>query len=195
MPPAVLLLDVMSTLVTEPFVEAIPEFLGMSLEELRAKKNPEAFLDFERGLIGEHEYAKRFFLGPEPLDVAGMKDTLRRSARLLPGVEDALGRVRDAGVPMYALSNYSEWYAVIDEATGLSRYIDWRYVSCRTGVRKPDPEAYLRPVRDLGVDPSRFLFVDDRPNNVEAARLVGMQVLLRTPDLDLGSAFESLGVV
>jgi HAD superfamily hydrolase (TIGR01509 family) len=195
MPPAVLLLDVMSTLVSEPFIEAIPEFLGMSLEELRAKKDPEAFLDFERGLIGEQEYGQRFFLAPEPLDVEGMKDTLRRSARLLPGVEDALGRVRDTGVPMYALSNYSEWYAVIDEATGLSRYLDWRYVSCHTGVRKPDPEAYLRPIRELGGLPSRFLFVDDRPINVEGARRCGMQVLLRTPEMDLGSAFESLGVL
>jgi HAD superfamily hydrolase (TIGR01509 family) len=185
----------MSTLVSEPFLEDIPRFLGMSLDELRARKSPEAHVAFEKGLIDEGEYARRFFLDDTRLDIDGLKATLRASVRLLPGVEEALARAAREGVSMYALSNYSEWYRVIDEATGLSRYIDWAFVSCRTGVRKPDREAYLRPARVLGVAPEACLFVDDREKNVAAARDVGMPALLRTPGLDLEAALVSRGVL
>lgn len=185
MPRPILLLDVMSTLVSEPFYEDVPRFLGLDLEQLRARKDQEAFHAFERGRISESEYGRRFFLDGAPLDVEGMKRTLRQSVRLLPGVERALERLRAAEVPMYALSNYSEWYRVIDEATGLSRFIGWDFVSCRTGFRKPEPEAYLHPVRALGVNPADCLFVDDRPKNVAGAEAIGMPALLRTPEMDL----------
>lgn len=189
-----LLLDVMSTLVSEPFYEDIPAFLGIDLAELRARRNHDAYLAFEKGQIDEVAYADQFFLDDERLDIEGMKATLRRSARLLPGVEGCLERAQKAGIPMYALSNYSAWYTEIDAATGLSRFLDWRFVSCRTGVRKPDPEAYLGPAQALGLDVGECLFVDDRTLNTEAAEAVGMPALLRTPELDLEAAFERLGV-
>lgn len=191
----ILLLDVMSTLVTEPFLQDIPTFLGMSLDELRAKKDPQAHIEFEKGRIGEREYARRFFLDGTPLDVEGLKATLRASVKLLPGVEAALHRLKVHGIPMYALSNYSEWYTVIDAATDLSRFLDWSFVSCRTGVRKPDADAYLGAARALGVHPGDCLFVDDRESNVAAARALGMPALLRTPDLDLQAAFVEQGVL
>lgn len=192
--PRILLLDVMSTLVSEPFVEDIPRFLGLSLEQLRLRASHQAYLDFESGRIDEHTYGRRFFADGTPLDIEGMKATLRSSTKLLPGVEAALTRALRQSVPMYALSNYSVWYSEIDAATALSRFVDWSFVSCHTGVRKPDPEAYLGPARSLGVSVEDCLFVDDRELNVDAARAVGMPALLRTPELDLEAALVEAGV-
>lgn len=191
----ILLLDVMSTLVSEPFFEALPAFFGIDLAELRRRRDHDAFVAFEKGEIDEAEYSRRFFKDGEILDVKGLKEVLRTSTELLPGVERALSRLLDAKVPMYALSNYSAWYTEIDAATDLSRFLDWRFVSCLTGVRKPDPEAYLGPARALGVSVESCLFVDDRPVNVEAAEAVGMPGLLRTPELDLEAALVELGVL
>lgn len=190
-----LLLDVMSTLVSEPFYEAIPAFLGVGMDELRRRRNHEAFLAFEKGEIDEVEYGQRFYKDNENLDIEGLKKVLRTHTHLLPGVERTLDRCRAADIPMYALSNYSTWYTEIDAATGLSKWLDWRFVSCKTGVRKPDPEAYLGPARALGLDVSACLFVDDRPGNVEAAEALGMPGLLRTPDLDLEAAFVERGLL
>jgi FMN phosphatase YigB (HAD superfamily) len=75
---------------------------------------------------------------------------------------------------MYALSNYPTWSEWIDERVGLGRFLDWRFVSWRTGVRKPDPEAYRLPLRELGVGAHECLFVDDRESNCVAARHEGM---------------------
>ena len=191
--PKILLWDVMSTLVSEPFYDAIPKFLDLSLEELRKVRDLEAFHQFERGQLSEQEYAHRFFTSDRILDVEGMKATLRSSVHFLPGVEETLTQLRAAGVPMYALSNYSIWYEAIDAATGLSKFLDWAFVSCKTGFRKPEREAYLGPQKSLGVTPKDCLFIDDRPENVAGAEAIGMPALLRTPDMDLAQALTPWG--
>lgn len=176
----IILWDVMGTLVTEPFKEAMPKFLGMSFEAMLEIKDPDSWIEFEHGRIDEREYGRRFFADGRPIDLEGLKRAMRAAYALLPGMEDILREHK--GRPMYALSNYSNWYHLIEEATGLSRYIRWDFVSCETGLRKPDPEAYLHPTRALGVEPNACVFIDDRQVNVDAARAVGMQAILRTPD-------------
>ena len=43
------------------------------------------------------------------------------------------------------------------------------------GLRKPEPDIYLRCAERLGIAPSRIVFIDDLTVNVEGARAVGMQ--------------------
>lgn len=47
--------------------------------------------------------------------------------------------------------------------------------SASLGRRKPDAEAYLRAVRELGHEPASTLFLDDVPANVEGARRAGLR--------------------
>jgi HAD superfamily hydrolase (TIGR01509 family) len=179
----ILLLDVMSTLVTEPFEQDIPAFFGMSLAELLAQKHPTAWVEFEHGTLTEEEYAARFFADGRPLDLAGFKAMMRRSYELMEGTAELLEELKAAGYPMYTLSNYSPWWHLIEEKLQLSRWVEWRFVSCITGVRKPHPEAYLIAARELGVAPGECLFVDDRQKNVDAAIAVGMRGLVRHPSI------------
>ncbi len=46
--------------------------------------------------------------------------------------------------------------------------------SCRIGHAKPEPDAYRWWLRALGHAPDRVLFVDDREENIRAARALGM---------------------
>jgi HAD superfamily hydrolase (TIGR01509 family) len=194
--PAILLLDVMSTLVTEPFEVDIPAFFGMPMSELLRVKDPTAWIEFEHGRIDEREYGARFFADRRPLDLEAFKAMMRRSYRWMDGVEPLLAELKAEGHAMYALSNYSDWWRMIEEELGLSRYLDWRFVSARTGLRKPDPAAYLGAAAELGVEPGRCVFVDDRRSNVEAARKVGMQAVLRTPRIEaLRADLAALGVM
>ncbi len=179
----ILLLDVMSTLVTEPFEHDIPAFFGMSLAELLARKHPTAWVEFEHGTLTEEEYAARFFADGTPIDLAGFKAMMHRSYEFMEGTEELLAELKDAGYPMYTLSNYSPWWQLIEEKLRLSRYVEWRFVSCITGVRKPHSEAYLVAARQLGVAPGECLFVDDRQKNVDAAVAVGMAGLVRRPSI------------
>ena len=47
--------------------------------------------------------------------------------------------------------------------------------SCELGILKPDPAIYRVCLGALGCLPERTLFFDDRANNVEAARELGME--------------------
>ena len=78
---------------------------------------------------------------------------------------------------MHTLSNYPSWYQTIEERLGLSRYLPWTFVSCKTGVRKPDPAAFLGPAQALALPPEACLFIDDRGSNCKGAAAVGMQAL------------------
>jgi FMN hydrolase / 5-amino-6-(5-phospho-D-ribitylamino)uracil phosphatase len=192
---SIILFDVMETLVSEPFFEHVPAFFGMTLDELLAAKDPRSWIDFEHGTIDEATYAERFFADRRNVDLAKIKAHMKASYTLLDGVEPLLAELKAKGVEMHALSNYSCWYRLIDEKLGLSRYIGWTFVSCLTGLRKPDPAAYLHALKTLGVAPAECVFVDDRRRNVEAAIAVGMRGVLRTSRIaDLRAELARHGV-
>jgi FMN phosphatase YigB (HAD superfamily) len=44
-------------------------------------------------------------------------------------------------------------------------------------MRKPDPEIYLLTCSRLEVEPTEAVFVDDNADNVEAARVLGMETV------------------
>ena len=93
-------------------------------------------------------------------------------------MEELLAELHRGGFSIYALSNYPIWYEMIEEKLSLSRFLTWDFVSCRTGFRKPEPEAYQVVMRQLGVSASNCFFIDDRQENVDAAIAQGMDAVL-----------------
>ncbi|MET9885605.1 HAD family phosphatase [Streptomyces sp. NPDC006430] len=89
---------------------------------------------------------------------------------------DLLGRLADRGVVLGLLSNIPEELAARYEATQpwLRRFAVLG-LSCRIGSAKPEPAAYEWCVRELGLPAEEILFVDDRVENVRAARELGLQ--------------------
>ncbi|MEU6865634.1 HAD family phosphatase [Streptomyces sp. NPDC046876] len=89
---------------------------------------------------------------------------------------ELLGTLADRGVTLGLLSNIPEELAVRYEATQpwLHRFAV-RGLSCRIGSAKPEPAAYRWCIRELGLPAEEILFVDDRPDNVEAARELGLE--------------------
>ncbi len=189
----ILLLDVMGTLVHDPFFVEVPRFFGMTLEELVRSKHPTAWRAFELGELDEAGLVARFFADGRALDVEGLKRTMRDAYRLLPGIEPLLEHLRAAGVSMHALSNYPPWYRLIEDAVGLSRFLTWTFVSCETGVRKPDPRAYLDAARRLGVSPRACTFVDDVLENCEGAAATGMHAIHFTDAQALAASLARAG--
>lgn len=173
----ILLLDVMSTLVYDPFFLDLPKAFGMSLQELMKNKNRTAWPAFERNEITEQQFFAQYFGEAGPVDGKKMKDCMQSNYRYLEGIEALLEELKRRQIPMYALSNYPHWYKMIEDKLSLSTYLEWEFVSCKTGVRKPDPRAYLYPAEVLGVAPEHCIFVDDMGKNCKAAAAVGMTAI------------------
>jgi 2-haloacid dehalogenase len=102
----------------------------------------------------------------------------------LPGTVEVLAELRAAGVPLYALTNWSaETFAI---TRGRFEWLDWfdgLLVSGEERMTKPDP-AFFRLLLDrVGLDPGATVFVDDSEANVAAARELGIDAVRFTgPD-------------
>lgn len=65
----------------------------------------------------------------------------------------------------------------------IEREFDWIHRfdvlvwSCQLGIVKPDPAIYRYMLGKLGVRPGEMLFIDDKQENVEAARELGIQAI------------------
>ncbi|MFD7221068.1 HAD-IA family hydrolase [Streptomyces sp. NPDC059892] len=86
-----------------------------------------------------------------------------------------VGELAAAGRRIALLSNIPEELAVhYEEHHRWLKHFEVRAFSCRIGHAKPEPAAYAWCLRALGLEPGRVLFVDDRDENIRAARDTGM---------------------
>jgi len=191
----ILLWDVMGTLVHDPFFIEMPRFFGMTFDDLLEAKHPKAWVEFERGERSEEEFLEGFFADRREFDRKSFVQSVRSSYRWIPGMEELLRELREAGCSMHAFSNYPIWYRLIEERLRLSRFLEWTFVSCLTGFRKPEPAAYVHVLQELSVAPDRCLFIDDRPRNCEAARQEGIHSIVFEGAAQLRSSLERMGVL
>ena len=67
-------------------------------------------------------------------------------------------------------------------------FFEKAYYSCEIGLRKPDAVCYDWVLQKEKLVPAKTIFVDDSIQNVEAAKLAGMQTILLEP----GKTIENL---
>jgi epoxide hydrolase-like predicted phosphatase len=173
----ILLWDVMGTLVHDPFFEEMPEFFGVSFEGLLRQLKPGPWVEFELGERTEAEFLSDFFADGRSFDHEGFVECVRGAYRWLPGMQELVSELHAAGHTMHTLSNYPEWYRMIEARLEVSRFVDWTFVSCLMALRKPDPAVYTHVLEELDVEPSRCIFIDDRENNCAAAREAGIRTI------------------
>jgi putative hydrolase of the HAD superfamily len=92
---------------------------------------------------------------------------------------DWIGQLRTAGLRTAILSNLPRVLGEeLRRTPGFLDHFDhvtFSYELCKV---KPQPEIYLDATGGLGVEPSQTLFLDDKAENVEGARAVGLQAVL-----------------
>lgn len=98
----------------------------------------------------------------------------------MPGMAELVADLDRAGVPLYAITNFSgEFFAPFraGEAALFDRFRGI-VVSGDEGVVKPDPAIYRLALDRFGVTASACVFVDDRAENVAGAEAAGMTGVL-----------------
>lgn len=84
-------------------------------------------------------------------------------------------RVREQGPRCWIASNQDEHRArVMEERFGYSTLLDGAFYSHELGAAKPDATYFERVLERLGTPPGAVVFVDDRADNVETARALGL---------------------
>lgn len=129
---------------------------GMSVAE--ANKRLIALYPEERALI--EAYAPRFNeTVPGPI----------------PGSLELVDALAARDVPLYAITNFgAEFWAGFRPTQKIFDHFRDIVVSGVERMVKPDPAIFRLAVERFGIDPATSLFIDDRADNVAAARAVGM---------------------
>ena len=98
--------------------------------------------------------------------------------RLFPGTDLLLTGIRDMGLRLGVLSNWSARLPRVLAAVGLAKAFDFVVCSALDRVEKPDPGAFALAAERGGVDPAELLHAGDRVDLDGACERLGCTFVL-----------------
>jgi 2-haloacid dehalogenase len=114
----------------------------------------------------------------------------------IAGTVAILAELKQRGIPCYTLSNMeAETFPLRLNRFGFMRWFDGHVISGLEGMAKPDPRIYRLLLRRYELPAARVLFIDDRADNVAAARAAGMRALRFGSPQVLRGQLESMGLL
>jgi putative hydrolase of the HAD superfamily len=134
--------------------------------------------DYDGGLTGE-EYWRRVLDGSGSMSAEAIGDLIDADFQswsdYRPEVWDIAATFRARGGRTAMLSNgVVEIVARLRRERGLDRWFDVVVASCEVGTCKPHQKIYRICLERLGLAADAALFVDDRMENLQAAREIGL---------------------
>jgi len=114
----------------------------------------------------------------------------------MPGTHAIVRRLSEAGVPLYALTNFgAEFFAGFRPTEPIFELFADIVVSGDERCAKPDARIYAIAEARFGLPPGRLFFTDDNPANIAAAAARGWQAHLFTDAAALERALVASGLL
>jgi 2-haloacid dehalogenase len=116
------------------------------------------------------------------------------SGAIQPTVE-LLSKLRQAGYPLYALSNWSaEKYEYARAHFDFLNWFDTIVVSAHVKLVKPDPRIFELLLKRIGRRASECVFIDDVEKNVRAAQALSFRAIRFESAPQLATELRRLGI-
>ncbi|MDX3909937.1 MAG: HAD family phosphatase [Sphingobium sp.] len=95
---------------------------------------------------------------------------------VIDGMAELLSNLSARAIPLYAITNFSHefWPPFRDANAAIFSHFRDIVVSGEEKLSKPDPAIYHLALARFGLEARHSFFIDDRMDNVEGARSVGM---------------------
>lgn len=187
---------VMVEVESDRLVHQVAQALGRAFDEVQAAiYHQELLVPFELGKIGARGYYE------------GLKQRLKLTwtyeqfVRAWNGiflenvdVTQLMHRLRKRH-KLVALTNTNELHLQYIRSTipSLAIIEDW-IASCDVGLRKPDPQIYRLALERARMRPHEAIYIDDRPELVEAGRSVGLTAIRFENSRQLEQDLQSIGL-
>lgn len=148
------------------------EFESANLEKRKAMKEGKSDIDFWFGLAQKKgvqlpsDWAEKYTA------------TLKASVGADPKIYVLIDELKKSGIRVGMLSNIDDRYKKLIRDFGFYDPFEPCLLSCEMGLQKPDPKAYELLLTKLDLPAKEVLFIDDLPENVEAAKKMGIDALL-----------------
>ncbi len=166
-----------------------PEFEQLNLEKQRAVESGRSDIDFwlqlaaERGIRLRHDWPHTY------------TSILKASVGANPEMYALVQELKNREIRVGLLSNINDRYVKLIRDFGLYQLFDPCLLSCEIGLNKPDPKAYEALLRAINLPPQEVLFIDDKLENVEAAKQMGIDALLFQSAAQVRMELEKKGLV
>lgn len=130
--------------------------------------------DLDHGTVSVPDYWARvggdLGLGFGPADVQRLwASDFRSWISVEPGSIDILHDLHEGGTRLALLSNAGFDFGDPFRRAPFARYFEQIFISAELGMIKPDPEIYRHVARQLGIEPSAMVFIDNKKTNVDGA--------------------------
>lgn len=130
---------------------------------------------YRRASAGEHDSAGLWRALGVPGDAGELDAAFVAQRSLTPGVGDFLAARVAAGLPTGCITNdVAAWSRRTQALLGLGGVEPW-IVSAEVACRKPGRAIYDAFLAAAGCEPDACLFVDDTPQNLDAAAALGFR--------------------
>lgn len=116
----------------------------------------------------------------------------------LPGMQALVAQLKAQGFRVALLSNTACARSRFFRNQGYYRPFDPIVLSCEVNVKKPDPQIYQILLQKLGLPAEACLFIDNKKENIDAAKRLGFEaILFKSPEqlkADLAKKLTPLAV-
>lgn len=182
--PQAVVFDFGGVLTTEPNREIVVQFLrssfNLSPEEFE-KINQQKKKALQAGKTDEEfwlEYAEKKNMKLPKSWVQDFKGVLKQCIGINEGMFALVNRLKQKGLPVALLSNVDPRLAGFIREFGLYAPFDPCLLSCEIGLEKPDARIYEYLLKEMKLPAQDIVFIDDRPENVDAAKRLGLDAIL-----------------
>lgn len=153
-------------IVSEILIPFVKEKGGSTHEQTIRTAYNEASL----GIITAEELWEKLNLSPT------LEDEYLACYTLMPGILELLKEASNKNLPVWCLSNdVSRWSDKLQNRFGLTALLAGSVISADVGVRKPDENIFKIFVDSSGYKINDLYFVDDKLENVQAAKALGIK--------------------
>ena len=193
----VVVFDLGNVIIPVDFEKTVESFIslgGKKASELyHCAGQTHLFEELERGEVSREEFLDR--VRPE-LNYASDTEIVEAWNAMLFHIDHSIFEYLNKLRPRfktYVLSNINTYHAEwVDQAMrsalseqDISQYFDHVFYSHEIGHRKPEYGAWQTIIEQEGVDPKKTLFIDDKDENIKAAKALGFHGLQWNPSSDI----------
>lgn len=177
-------------LAVDKTIQAFSKLSGLSSSEIKnAYHAHPGFYAYEKGLISDADFRQvlrelfSLTVTDAQLDLAWNAMLVDLPSRKLQWLANLKSKLQ-----VFALSNTNNIHItyvneVMLKGTSLDTYFHRCYYSHHVNMRKPDFEIYEHVLNHAGLVPEETLFLDDNPDNIMAAKSLGIHaVQVNHPD-------------
>lgn len=164
--------SVIVTFMCKSFEFSESEFEVINVEKRKAVKLGKSEIDFwlefakQKGITLPNDWPEAY------------SATLKASIGANPEMFTLIHELQDRHIRVGLLSNINDRYVKLIRDFGFYQPFDPCLLSCEMGLEKPSVEAYEALLQALNLPPEEVVFIDDKEENVLAARKMGIDAIL-----------------